>query len=464
MNVTSALESDLARFYRGRRVVLLGHPLSAYGRQSAALLRTGAHAPFVVAGGTGPGQPPDGIAGHHLVPLEPADAELRAEELSRLAAAPPPALRAVLDGYDPDRTAVAVAETALAPDRIVGRPILDSGARWGEVFADHGAVDSLWARLGATRLPSVVVPADGEALERAHAKLDLGQGTVVFAAPQRPVLRAGGPVHRLHESRDAGPAARRLAPLGSRVRVVPYVRGVPCGIGGFVLPEGPVVLRPHEEIVLEHRGELSSGGCSGFYEPAQAERAELTGLAQAVGHELHRSFGYRGAFQLSGLLVGGSFLPWSLGLRLGAGHALLEGAWPDLSTALLHAALRAEPALRIAPDTVRALSEGGSAGNAIIMFDTPQPPWPQGSPRTASRTLWLTREEAVVRPAGQQDRSNGCLVHTRVADAGKLLLVAGPTFAAAGRSTDRLLGPAVAQSCQLAGSQWGMALELASAW
>lgn len=58
MNVTSALESDLARFYRGRRVVLLGHPLSAYGRQSAALLRTGAHAPFVVAGGTGPGQPP----------------------------------------------------------------------------------------------------------------------------------------------------------------------------------------------------------------------------------------------------------------------------------------------------------------------------------------------------------------------------------------------------------------------
>lgn len=212
MNVTSALESDLARFYRGRRVVLLGHPLSAYGRQSAALLRTGAHAPFVVAGGTGPGQPPDGIAGHHLVPLEPADAELRAEELSRLAAAPPPALRAVLDGYDPDRTAVAVAETALAPDRIAGRPILDSGARWGEVFADHGAVDSLWARLGATRLPSVVVPADGEALERAHSKLDLGQGTVVFAAPQRPVLRAGGPVHRLHESRDAGPAARRLAP------------------------------------------------------------------------------------------------------------------------------------------------------------------------------------------------------------------------------------------------------------
>lgn len=87
-----------------------------------------------------------------------------------------------------------------------------------------------------------------------------------------------------------------------------------------------------------------------------------------------------------------------------------------------------------------------------------------GLPRTASRTLWLTREEAVVRPAGQQDRSNGCLVHTRVADAGKLLLVAGPTFAAAGRSTDRLLGPAVAQSCQLAGSQWGMALELASAW
>ncbi|MFG3284428.1 hypothetical protein [Streptomyces sp. NPDC048111] len=457
MTGTTTIEAELGRFYAGRRLILIGHPLSAYARQSGVLRRMGAPEPFVVADGTGSGLVPEGIAGHHVVSLGRSGARGRA--LSRLLTAPPRDLRTTLDAYDRDRTALVVAETPGCPAEFDGRPVTDAGTRWGAAFADHRALDALWSRRGITVLPSAVVAPEPRLLEEAHLAQDLGYGTVARAVGNPLAPEANGPAHRLRAPRDAVAAARRLAAVCRVVRVMPHVPGTPCGIGGFVLPEGPVLLRPHEEIVLEARGALLSAGCSGHWVPGDPARRSLEDTALAVGAELRERHGYRGAFQLSGLLVGDGFLPWELGLRTGAGHALFEGGQPNLSTALLHAALVAGHDLRVSTAAFAALVDAGGSANAVISLDAPAPP-----EAGATRTLWLARDADGLHTVARGGRSNACLLHTTVGDTGRLLLVAGPEFAAARGQHGARLGQSVAQVCQLAAEHWEMDLPLETAW
>jgi hypothetical protein len=108
--------------------------------------------------------------------------------------------------------------------------------------------------------------------------------------------------------------------------VMPFLDGVPCSIHGFVLPDGTAALRPVEIVVLRRfeRREFVSGGLSSYWDPPDADRAEMRDVAHRVGNWLRAEHDYRGAFGIDGVLTADGFRPTELNTRLAAGAELLS--------------------------------------------------------------------------------------------------------------------------------------------
>ena len=73
-----------------------------------------------------------------------------------------------------------------------------------------------------------------------------------------------------------------------RVRVMPFLDGVPCSIHGMVLPDGTAVFRPVEiAIVRDVPGRrFVYGGLSTYWDPAPADREAMRDAARRVGEHL----------------------------------------------------------------------------------------------------------------------------------------------------------------------------------
>ena len=56
----------------------------------------------------------------------------------------------------------------------------------------------------------------------------------------------GNFVRWVRDDRDRAAATAFFRPRCDRVRVMPFLEGVPCSIHGFVLPDGTAALRPVE--------------------------------------------------------------------------------------------------------------------------------------------------------------------------------------------------------------------------
>jgi hypothetical protein len=443
-HAAALLESGMADFYRGRRTILLGRPLAHFKAQVAALLRMGAGAPFVVA--NQPGRAPAGIAGHCVVDLDMVDPHTHARDTARFIADPPASVRAALDAYDPDRTALVLAQSAGAPSHMAGRLVADSGDKWRTKLADPAVLDGLWDHAGARRLPSSVVATETCLASETALSHDLGYGTLWQGRQLDGAWVPLASARLVPAGTDPTPTARWFTERSSHVRISPVVAGTACGVAGFVLPRGTVVLRPYEEIALEHDGEVQYCGCSTYLDLPDELRAQVTGLARAVGEELSRRWGFRGPFHISGLLVGSRYLPLDLVLRDGWGHALMESRLDEAPFGLFNAALAAghEVALS-ALDVQRLLLPSLEADRgAVVAVPTPL------APRSGTSTLWLTRREGGLGPATAGDQSCGCAVHVASGRGGKLLIIIGPSFPRAG---GRIAAHAV-DACAIAAQQW----------
>ena len=105
-----------------------------------------------------------------------------------------------------------------------------------------------------------------------------------------------------------------------RVRVLPFLDGVPCSIHGFVLPDGTAVFRPVEIAILRGRDRtFTYGGLSTFWDPPSADRDEMRAVARRVGAHLRATQGYLGAFGIDGVLTVDGFRPTELNSRMSAG-------------------------------------------------------------------------------------------------------------------------------------------------
>lgn len=110
-----------------------------------------------------------------------------------------------------------------------------------------------------------------------------------------------------------------------RVRVMPFLEGIPCSIHGLVTAGGVAAFRPCEMIVLRdrdvHRFEYAAAAT--FWDPPAVTREEMRSAARAVGRELFERADFRGVFTIDGVATERGFRPTELNARFGAGAALV---------------------------------------------------------------------------------------------------------------------------------------------
>jgi hypothetical protein len=321
--------------YGGRKWLVVGGPIAGLAKAARPLHALGAASTFLLGDGMGTGDPPDPAHGPWRVLPSPGGPNLvEAMWNSERALLDLPAdAREALDAWDPDRSARAYGMFTLrSVDAVAGRRRFAIRPDAWAALEDKTLVEEFWDAAGVRRAPSEVVPADGDSLRAAARRLDRGVGTA-WAGDAKEGLHGAGVY--LRWIRTPGDEPEALAFFGARcdrVRVMPFLEGIPCSIHGVVFPGGGVsIFRPVEMVILRRPGSsrLFYGGAASWFDPAPADREAMRNLGRRVAEALRDRVGFLGGFTVDGVLAEEGFLPTELNARLGAGHTLLAGSLKD---------------------------------------------------------------------------------------------------------------------------------------
>lgn len=241
----------------------------------------------------------------------------------------PPDAVAAVEAHDPQRRGVFRTTPFVSSDEpLLGRRVTGGRPRAFLALEDKTLADEVWRGAGLVTAPSRVVAAVPD---------DLAAATEELRGPLGAVWSGGGfsgggdYVRWVADHDDEVRAHAFLAPRSERVRVMPFLDGVPCSIHGFVLDDGTAVLRPVEIAVLRDRAARTFvyGGLSSTWDPPEADREHLREVARRVGEHLRVTHAYRGAFGVDGVLTADGFRPTELNPRMSAGATLLTAVDPD---------------------------------------------------------------------------------------------------------------------------------------
>ena len=407
-----ALSDRLMERYADRPVIV-GPGILAARTEFIAWVREvgGTVLALVTARGAGPKPGDDECV---VVEVEPPRTSSVTEELralDHLARHLPEHAAAAIEAFDPDRRAVWVGGPFVSTDEpILGRPVVSGRPTGFVALEDKLLADGIWDAAGVERAPYAVVPTDREALAEATAQLAGPLGTVWSGDTKEGFNGGGDYVRWIRDETDQAKALAFFLPRCDRVRVMPFLDGVPCSIHGLVLPDGTAVLIPVEISILrdEHTRTFRYGGLSTYWQPPRADREAMRAAVRRVGEHLRESYGYRGAFGVDGVLTADGFRPTELNSRGSAGwtqgtsldrklfgllqDALVLGEDPGVRVADVEALLplvEADPsgrAVALAKDAVigdvtEALTWDGTrfeiappgvdSGNVLVMADTP---------------------------------------------------------------------------------------------
>ena len=449
-----SLVEELRPLFSGRKLVLTGGPLAAMTGACRRVRELGAERPFLLATGMGTGELP-GVyeAEWCVVEVRAPDviAEIRAA--MRMLRLLPGQVVAALDRWDPQRQALVLSPMFNELPEIAGRRVYGPRRPEWRRLEDKVVVDDLWDELGVARAPSEVVPADPAALRAAAGRLDRGTGTA-WAGDARQGFHGGAfGLRWVRVEEDVAEAVAFLAARCDRVRVMPFLEGIPCSIHGVVFPHGVATFRPVELVTLRRPGSsrLRYAGAATFWDPPDPDREVMRDLARRVGDALRERVGYRGAFTVDGVLSAEGFLPTELNPRLGAGLSIMTGALPDLPVSLLDRALvEAEP-LAYGPDDlerqVLAAADQTRAGGAWTVTDR--------GPADATRELPVTFQGAACRPAADGRPADGVLSFGPSGVGGFVRLALDPGRVPVGRSVAPLAVAAFALADEVFGTGIG---------
>jgi len=333
----------LARRFAGRKVILALGMVSNSGAMIGMLRSLGAERPLLLAEGIGTGVLPAADELTYKVVGTPGLANImdtiRAYEGAL--AKPSMEVRALLDTYDPDGSALVVGALFSENTNILGRPYYGARQPTWWALEDKVIIDDLWDELGVDRAPCEIVPVELAALRAAAGRLDRGDGTV-WAGDAKQGWHGGAELTRWVRGEDAiRDIGEFFAARCDRLRVMPFLEGIPCSIHGIVFPEYVAALRPVESVTLrrpeEHRFRYC--GCATFWDPPDSDREYMRGLAKRVGAALRDRVGFRGTFTIDGVMTSDGFLPTELNPRFGAGINTIAKAYETLPTYLLHLAI-----------------------------------------------------------------------------------------------------------------------------
>jgi hypothetical protein len=332
----AAWERHLCAPVSGRKVICAFEVLAGMTPLVAKLRRWGSERPLMVADGqgTGPLPGPDDADVEMLPPH--ASTTLTEQVRARMLPASllTPAARAAVDRYDPAGAGLWWVPPIVPNSPLLGRPVLNGRPPGQAALEDKLVVDTMLDEIGTARSPSVVSDATYDALMRATDQVLAAAGThdAVWAGDSRDGINGAGDFVRwVRTSDQAVEAAAFFSRHCDRVRVAPYLAGVPCSIHGIVLPDGVVVLRPVElaSLLQPESGRFFFGGLGTSWDPATADADDMRRVAREFGANLRRTRGYRGAFGLDGVLTRDGFRVTELNPRFSGGISRLSGAAED---------------------------------------------------------------------------------------------------------------------------------------
>lgn len=233
----------------------------------------------------------------------------------------PPWVLAAVDEWDPDRQARVIVDFTMDGGTVANRPCFGARRENWKALEDKIAIRSLWRSAGiATAADDVVEVADQDALVQAHRALAGERGTVWAVDNQQGWHGGAKGTHWVADESQIPALAATLSQRHRKVRVQPFLDGVPCSMHGFALASGTAALRPCETIMLldpmEHRFVYSRTAT--YWDPEPAHTAAMRNTVRAVGDELRRTFNYRGVFTVDGVLTERGFLPTEVNPRFGA--------------------------------------------------------------------------------------------------------------------------------------------------
>ena len=322
-SVRATLTSRLGELYAGRPVILGPGVLAGFTPYVAWLCELGCRTLVLsTTRGAGPVPAADGC---EVVDVEPPPAASVTEELrghDLLAHDLPRHAVAAIEAFDPERRGVWFTSPFVTTDEpILGRPV--TGGRPASFLAleDKLLAEEVWAAADVPTAPHRIVPVDARELAGATEEL-AGPLGAVWSGDARDGFNGGGNFVRwIVDAADRARALAFFAPRCDRVRVMPFLDGVPCSIHGVVLPDGTAAFRPVEISVLRNVAarRFVYGGLGTFWDPPAADREEMRDVVRRVGAHLKSAHGYRGAFGIDGVLTADGFRPTELNSRMSAG-------------------------------------------------------------------------------------------------------------------------------------------------
>jgi hypothetical protein len=373
--VRGEVTARLARLYAGRPVVLGPGVLAGFAPYVAWLRELGCRTlVLATARGAGPVPADDEcvVVGVEVPATASVTDELRL--LDRLARTLPPDVVAAIEEFDPAREGIWLTTPFVTTDEpILGRPV--TGGRPASFLAleDKMLADEVWAAAGVPCAPYRIVPVEQDALAEATREV-AGPLGAVWSGDARGGFNGGGNYVRWVRDADDQVAARAFfAPRCDRVRVLPFLDGVPCSIHGFVLPDGTAALRPVEIAMLRDPAgrRFVYGGLGTSWDPPAADREEMRAVVRRVGAHLQAAHAYRGAFGIDGVLSADGFRPTELNTRMSAGASTVAQVDRRFFT-LLQANLVAgrDPGVRAADlEGLVALMDADRTGQVVAMAE-----------------------------------------------------------------------------------------------
>ncbi len=334
----------LSRRLRGRKVIIAFGQVAMLRDRVATLRELGAADVFALAEGIGVGELDPADADFPWRAVGPAHTDTIMDSIrgfDRALADLPADAVAALDAFDPDRSALVLRSLWWAEAEVAGRTVWGPRQPAWVRLEEKTTIDPLWDRAGVARAPSQVVAADRAALAMAAAALDQGAGTV-WAGDNREGWHGAGEYTRwVPDAAAFDDAADFFAAHCDRVRVMPFLDGVPCSIHGIVCPDHVVALRPVEAVTLRVPGQprLRYCSCSTTWDPPDADRASMRAMVRRVGALLRDEVGFRGTFTIDGVMTAGGFRPTELNPRFGAGLAAIARGVPELPVYFLDMAI-----------------------------------------------------------------------------------------------------------------------------
>jgi hypothetical protein len=332
-----ALRASLMEPLRGRKVILAYRYLASIRPALALLGSLGCPKPLVIARGIGTGELPEPDAAFvHMMDMPTGSMTEEVRSLERLTLAPPADVLAAVHAYDPDQEAVWWLGAIGMNVPVDGRPVYGGRRPEWAALENKTTVDEIWDEVGAPRASSEVVQV-GPDVSSVSSRLDMGDGTV-WAGDTRDGTNGGGDYVRwVRDPADARTAVEFFSAHCDRVRVMPFLEGIPCSIHALVLPDGVVPLRPMELVTLRlaEQSRFLYGGVSTWWDPAESDRKQMRELARSVGMLLRDRHGFRGGFGIDGVLTREGFRPTELNSRFSGGLTVISKGISELPLEML---------------------------------------------------------------------------------------------------------------------------------